>query len=77
MFSLRFYSWCFCYISPENSHDKVLDKTMTIRNTKVSKDRVIAIRKDTRHRTVVAREFGISESSVRDIWNRRTWSWLE
>lgn len=47
-----------------------------VHTSKLTEDEVLAIRADPRGPIVVAREYGISKSTVKDIRSRKIWSWL-
>lgn len=44
---------------------------------RLTKDQVLAIRADKRRRPAIARQYGVSVTTVHDIWRGRTWSSLK
>ncbi|MCP5028191.1 MAG: hypothetical protein GY929_18090 [Actinomycetia bacterium] len=44
---------------------------------KLTERQVIAIRADDRTADTIAAEYGIAEATVRGLWRRVNWSWLE
>ena len=45
-------------------------------HSKLNKNAVLSIRKMRGHPADIGMKFGVSETTVRDIWKRRTWGWL-
>ena len=64
----------------ENSMDRFLDGTVPIgvdnKRSKLTEEDVLAIRSDKRYGTVIAKEYGISDSNVYAIKSRQIWKHL-
>lgn len=64
----------------ENERDKVPHGTSNrgerCGNAKLTREEVLAIRRDNRPQRVVAQDFGVVQQTVADIKGRRSWSWL-
>jgi len=51
-------------------------KNGNVRNAKLTRDQVLAIRDDRRTQAAIAADYGISDSQVGRIKNGKRWSWL-
>jgi len=64
-----------------NANDKMAHGTMIIgeqhHKAKLTEAQVRAIRDDTRPERVVARDYGVSSTTVGEIKRRKSWSWLK
>lgn len=66
---------------PENSADMIAKgrsaKGQRHSQSKITNEQARQIQKDSRSRTVIAKEYGISYGTVGDIKRGKTWAWLD